>query len=91
MPLLDRILGTAEPKISPHEIMAALAEYKRGAVTGAQIITAFELTSAEATQLQTWLANLDTDVINRALIHDALLLGEGGHYTKAQVQARLGV
>jgi hypothetical protein len=71
--------------------MAALAEYKRGAVTGQNIVDAFNLSGSEATQLNTWLTNLDTDAINRQLIHDVLLLGEGEYYSKAQVQSRLGV
>lgn len=91
MGLLDRILALEEPNIAIHPFMAALAEYKRGVVTGANIVTKFELSVGETTALQNWLDNLDTDVITRALIHDVLLLGEVGLYTKAQVQSRLGI
>ena len=91
MALLDRLLGTEEPKLPVHEFMAGLAEYKRGAITGAQVVSAFNLSGTEATQLQGFLDNLDGDTISRELIHDVLLLGEGGYYTKTQVKNRLGV
>lgn len=93
MTLLTRLLGSnpAEDKLPVHEFMAALAEYKRGAVTGPQVVTAFGLSAQEATAPQTFLNNLDGNSIDRAMIHDVLLLGEGGYYTEAQVKARLGV
>lgn len=91
MALLDRLLGTEEPKLPTHQFMAALAEYKRGAITGPQIVSAFGLSGAEATALQFFLDNLDGSTIDRTLIHDVLLLGESGYYTKTQVQNRLGV
>lgn len=91
MAILPRLLGTEEPKITVHQFMAALAEYKRGAVTGQQIVTAFSLTSSEATALQQWLSNLDSDEIDRTLIHDVLLLGETGLYSNTQVRNRLGI
>ena len=91
MALLDRLLGLEEPKLPTHQFMAALAEYKRGAVTGQQVVDAFGLSEEETTQLQDWLSNLDADTINRQLIHDVLLLGEVELYTRAQVKGRLGV
>jgi len=91
MGLLQRLEGSQSPKLSPHEFMAGLAEYKRGAVTKAQLVAAFGLSSAEATQLQNYLDQLDGDVIDRQLIHDVLFLLEGGHYTVAQAKTRLGV
>lgn len=91
MSLLDRLLGNELPKLPIHTFMAALAEYKRGAITGAQVVSAFALSVTEQTALATWLLNLDTSSIDRALIHDCLLLAEAELYTKTQVQARLGV
>jgi hypothetical protein len=91
MAILQRIKGAEKPKICSHDIMAALAEYKRGAVTAAQIVAAFDLTPAEATNLDQWLTNLDTDVINRQLIHDVLMLLEGDYYTVAIAKTRLGI
>lgn len=93
MSLLTRLLEPqpGEQKIPVHQFMAALAEYKRGAVTGAQVVAKFNLDAGETTQLQNWLDNLDGDTINRQLIHDVLMLGETGLYSQAQVVARLGV
>ena len=92
MALLDRLIGIGEEqKLPVHEFTAALGEYKRGAITGAQIVSDFDLSAGEATSLENFLDNLDGSTIDRAMIHDVLLLAEGGRYTKAQVQARLGV
>lgn len=91
MSLLDRLIGTEEPKLPVHQFMAAMAEYKRGSVTGAQVISGFGLSGAEATNLQDFLTNLDTDVINRQKIHDVLMLAEAGFYPKAKVKTELGL
>ena len=81
MPLFERLVGTEDPKLPVHQFMAALAEYKRGEVTGVQVATAFDLSAGEATNLQEFLDNLDADTISRDVIHDVLLLAEGGYYT----------
>ena len=91
MSLLDRLLGTEEPNLSIHAFMAAMAEYKRGAVTGQQVVDVFALSPQEATHLQEFLDNLDSDAINRAVIHDVLLLGGDGLYPKTMVKNRLGL
>ena len=93
MSLLTRLVSPLddEGKLPVHQFMAALAEYKRGAITGAQLIIAFDLSTEEATSLQTFLDNLDGDTVNRALIHDVLMLGEAGYYTINQIKARLQV
>lgn len=91
MGLLQRLLGTEEEKLPAHQFMAALAEYKRGAITGQNVVDAFDLDVDEAIALQGFLDNLDSDAIGRQLIHDVLLLGETGHYTEAQVKSRLGI
>jgi hypothetical protein len=94
MSLLSRLLGEnagGEDKIAVHQFMAALAEYDRGAVTGVQIKNVLGLTPAEATNLQEFLDGLDSAGINRDLVHDVLLLGEEGSYSKATVKSRLGL
>lgn len=91
MSLLGRLIGTQKPKIPVHQFMAALAEYKRGAITGQNVVDGFELSEAEAIALQAFLTNLDTDTINRAKIHDVLLLGEVGLYSKEKAQTELGL
>ncbi len=91
MGLIHRLEGSESPKVPVHQFMAALGEYKRGAASQAQIVAAFNLSEAEETQLEVYLSNLDTDAINRQLIHDVLLLLERGHYTVGQAKERLGV
>jgi hypothetical protein len=91
MGLLDRLLGDEDPNLSVHAFAAALAEYERGAVTGAQVVSAFNLTGAEATRLQDFLDNIDSAGLTRAIIDDVLILGTEGYYSKAIVQSRLGV
>ena len=90
MGLLQRVLGTEEPKIAIHAFMA-IAEYKRGAVTKNQIVTAFGLSVAEGNALQTFLTNMDSNSIDRDLLHDVLLLGERGYYTESVVRNRLSL
>lgn len=95
MTLLTRLIAPVgeEEKLPVHQFMAALSEYKRGApgVNLASIAAAFNLSAQEQTALQTFLTNLNTDAINRDLVHDVLLLGEAGIYSVAGVQNRLGV
>lgn len=100
MTLLDRLLnlqGDDEVSLPPHQFMAGLAEYKRGAVTRAQVKAAFDLSAAEGNQLDAFLNNFDADTIDRTLVHDVLLLGRGrrpdgtAFYPKATVKTRLGV
>jgi len=93
MSLLTRLIEPAvgEEKIPVHQFMAALAEYKRGAVTGAQVVSAFGLSAQETTALQSFLNNLDGNSINRAMLHDVLMLAEAGLYPLSKVRSRLGV
>jgi hypothetical protein len=90
MALIDRVLGQEEPKLPVHQFMAALAEYKRGAITGAQVVSAFNLSQAETTQLQSFLSRLDSNNLSREMIHDILMLGEYGLYNRSFVLSRLG-
>jgi len=80
--LIDRLIGTVEPKIPVHQFMAALGEYKRAApnVTLSAIQTQFGILAGEVTDLTTLAGLLATDVINQETIHDVLLLGEVGIY-----------
>ena len=93
MSLLTRLIDPAddEDKIAVHQFMAGLAEYKRGSITKADLVTAFNLSASEATALDEFLANLDADTIDRAKIHDVLFLGEAGLYSSAKVKTELGI
>lgn len=93
MSLLDRLLNDSPDgdNLPVHEFMAALAEYRRGSVTSSQVVNAFDLDSGEANALQEFLDNLNADTIDRAKIHDVLLLGAADLYTKAKVKTELGL
>ena len=51
MSLYRRLIGLDEPKIPVHQFMAALAEFKRGKFTGPQVLSMFQLSPAEQTEL----------------------------------------
>jgi hypothetical protein len=89
MTLLDRLLGPPEPedKIPVHQWMAGVAEFERGHVTAQQFFTAFELTASEKVEATNWFQSGNTV---REEVHDALLLGEAGYYSKQTVKDRLG-
>lgn len=93
MSLLTRLVSPleGEEKIPVHAFMASLAEYGRGGVTKTQIVNAFSLSGTEQVSLQIFMDNLGSNSIDRSMIHDVLLLGEGGYYTTTQVKNRLGV
>lgn len=93
MSLLSRLVDPApgEDQIPVHQFMAALAELKRAApgVTIASIVTAFSLSAGEQTELEGLVNSAYLDKIDRQLIHDVLLLGEGGQYSLSACQSRL--
>ena len=93
MSLLTRLISPqpGETKLPVHQFMAALAEYKRGAITGSQVIMAFNLVGSETAALQDFLDNLDSDAIDRSKLHDVLLLGETGLYDLNKIKSELGV
>ena len=92
MGVLTRLVGPleGETKLPVHQFMAALAEYKRGAITGAQVAEAFVLDSDEENDLQTFLDGMD-GTLTREKVHDVLMLGERKLYTLAKVQTELGL
>ncbi len=93
MSLLSRLVDPApgEEKLPTHQFMASLAELKRAApgVTIASIVTAFNLSAGEQTELEGLVNNAYLDKIDRGMLHDVLLLGEGGQYSLATCQSRL--
>ncbi len=94
MSLLTRLIDphpNNEERLPVHQFMAALAEYKRGAITGTQVASAFNLSAGETTALQEFLDNLDTSTIDRAKIHDVLMLGSYGLYTITKVRTELQI
>lgn len=93
MALYPRLIGLEEPKISIHQFMAAIAEFKRGRVTGPQIATAFSLSAEEIVELTTLRARVTSDALTAEEIHDVCLLAEGGlaYNTEATMKTRFGV
>lgn len=89
MGLLDRLAGSEEPKIAVHTFMALLAEFKRGHITGQQAIQYLELSDSEVQEAQALIARINAGAVDRADIHDVLLLLETGAYTKSIAQNRL--
>lgn len=95
MGLLTRLVDPqeGEERIPIHQFMAALAEYGRNApgVNLNSISNAFGLSAQEETALANFIGNLNSNMINRALIHDVLMLGEGHIYTVQNVRDRLQI
>ena len=103
MGLLQRLIGTEEPKLSVHAFAAALGEYRNGEITGAQAKAAWDVQSGqETTKLNALLARLDAGTITETDVENVLILAETGnpfdldanglelrYYTQAQVVARL--
>ncbi len=107
--LSDRILneetdplltpGGKDFKISIHGFMAALGELKRGQVTKAQVVAAFDLDASAETDLDALIAKVQGLPNNQARenfrmeLHDVLLLAEGdlAYTTRAALRTRLGV
>jgi len=97
MSLLTRLVDpdhqAGEEKIPVHQFTAAMAEYRRGALSGASFVAMFELVGDEVTTLQNWAANIDTSGKSpeqiRTEVEDILELGEHGYYDIATVQSRL--
>jgi hypothetical protein len=53
MSLYTRILGIDDPKLQVHALMAALGEFERGKMTGAEIEAAFGLSPSEGAEAAT--------------------------------------
>lgn len=97
MSLLTRLIAPlpGEEKLPVHQFLASLAELVRGApgVTLGALHAAFNLNAAEQAQLLDFMASAQTGnlAVQRQVIHDVLLLGEGGLYTVNQVITRLNL
>jgi len=96
MSLISRLIGSdsTEEKLPVHQFIASMAEGRRGEATKVQIVTFWNLTSAEEAQMDQIWANLHgtgTKSINREELHDVLMLSERGIRNEAQVMTRLGL
>lgn len=100
MALIERLMGLEGfgDKLSPHKLVAAVAENTRGELTNQQVIDAFTLDSGEQQEALALRDRVTTgptgDRLTRELIHDVLLLAESriAPYDTAQaVRDRLGI
>lgn len=94
MPLYDRLMGFAQPKLPVHQFMAMVAEVVRGHVTQQQAIDAFTLATDEITDTTTLAQRVTSAALTEQEVHDVLLLAERQivpYATVVAVKARLGV
>lgn len=95
MSLLSRLVSPeeGEAKIPIHAFMASVAEKDRNApgVDSDFIMSQFDIPKdgKEDVDLLKLLLNMGDGKVDRAMIHDVLLLGEAGVYPESQVELRL--
>lgn len=101
MGLYARISAQDATKISVHRFGAALREWATNGLTRADVITAFNLSAAETTELDALAATyaaLPTTTTANAIskaafldrMEDVFLLVETGDYPESKAKARLG-
>jgi len=98
MPLYERLTGigmtSAETRISIHAFYALLTERKRGSVSNAQVISAFNLNAGEQTELTTLVARVTAGSLTGPEIHEVLIIAEAKlapFDSVALVKSRFGV
>ena len=99
MSLISRLVSpdkvTGEIKLPVHQFTAAISEYKHGAttMTGADLVSKFNLSGAEITTLQQWQTVIDASPLTgqqwKGLLEDIFELGEAGFYSINEVETRL--
>lgn len=96
MGLLERLKGDEEPKLPSHQFAAALEEWRAGAMTRAQVITAFSISVGEENALDAIKDRLD-DLISPLkfeTLHNVMLLAEEEippYDNKTNITTRLGL
>ena len=94
--LYDRLTASDSSKIPVHAFSCALREWSRGAITKAQVVSAFSLQATESSNLDsmasTYLAKPNQDAKDDYLvkIQDVFILCESGFYTKTKAKTELG-
>ena len=97
MGLVTRLVSPleGEAKLPVHQFTAGIAEYRRGAstMTGADLVSKFNLTGDEINTLQQWQGVIDASGMDggqwKGLLEDIFELGEWGQYSLTEVQTRL--
>ena len=87
----DKVSG--EVKLPVHQFTMAIAEYMRGELTGANLVSKFNLDAGETATLQQWQTVLDASSDPaagwRSILEDIFGLGETNYYSMTEVEARL--
>jgi hypothetical protein len=91
MSLYTRILGIDEPKLEVHALMAAMGEFERGKMTGAEIEAAFGLSPGEATEAATLEARIKFPQESISLGGFQTLTNIGTAYDSINASLGLGV
>ena len=97
MSLVTRLVSpdknAGEVKLPVHQFTMAIAEYMRGALLGADLVTKFNLDAGEVVTLQQWQTVLDASPDPaagwRSQLEDIFGLGETKHYSMIEVESRL--
>ena len=96
MSLVTRLVAPlpGEIKLHVHQFTSAIAEYKRSASTmsGAALVSKFNLNASETTTLQQWQTVIDASGDPqswRDILEDIFGLGEDGTYSMTEVETRL--
>jgi len=95
MSLVTRLVSPSEGevKLPVHQFTAAIAEYKRGELLGADLVSMFNLSGDEITDLQQWQTVIDSSTESptaiRGQLEDIFILGEHGEYSMVEVESRL--
>jgi hypothetical protein len=98
MSLIDKLAGIDRPnKLAVHTFYAALAEFAAGEVTRAQIVSYFNLSAEDETELDFLIAAYTNAPNNRKqefleFIHRLFMLAEErtpGYQTNAEITARI--
>ncbi len=95
MSLVDRLAGIEQPKLPVHGFWAALVEFSQSEINKAGIVTKFDLSAGEQTELD-WLITRYQASTNKTkferLMHVIFILAEErttGYITNADLVARI--
>ena len=95
MGLVTRLVSPleGEAKLPVHQFTAGIAEYKRGALLGSELVSKFGIVGDEITTLQQWQTVIDASgepaAAWRSQLEDLFCMGETGYYSLVEVQSRL--
>lgn len=92
MPLIERLIGTEEPKLSVHAIAATLRLMQSGLVTKAQALDRWpELTGQDLSDIGDILDMIAASTLTWDDFEAATILGESGKMTATEIRGILGL